>query len=234
MDPSTDPSISSVLKNVAFFSVLDNDAIGEILSRCRRRRYRAGEAIFHEGDPGLTLYVILSGCVNIQRDTVAGTTIHLAQRGQAEAFGEMALIDGKPRMADAVTAAPTDLLMLDREAFVRCVEHSPRIAFGVMSYLADRLREAGAQIESRHALDVRGRLAEKLLHLAEHFGREEPSGAVRIAAQITQQALAEQIGTSRESVNRELSRMREVGAIRMAGRAIILTDQKKLRRYCDR
>ena len=228
-----DTSTAALLKKLPLFATLDENAIAQLSARCRRRSFRGGEALFHEGDPGLTFYVIVSGCVNVQRDTSAGTTVHLAQRGPGDAFGEMALIDGKPRMADAVTAAPTEVLILDRDAFVQCVERSPRIAFSVLGYLADRLREAGAQLEIHHSLDVRGRLAQKLLDLATMHGREEADGAIRLVTSVTQQSLAEQVGTTRETVNRELSRMRQVKAIRMEGRTILLTNCGKLEQYAQ-
>lgn len=226
-----DTSTITLLKNLPLFASLDNAALSTLALRCRRRAFPANEALFHEGDPGYTLYVIVTGCLNIQRNTATGTTVHLAQRGPGEPFGEMALIDGKPRMADAVTAAPTELLILDREAFVQCVEQSPQIAFGVMSCLAERLREAGTHLESQQSLDVCGRLAKKLLELAELHGIEEEDGSLRLPSRITQQSLAEQVGTTRESVNRELSRLRGVNAIRMDGRTIVVLNWKKLRKY---
>jgi CRP-like cAMP-binding protein len=227
-----DLSTTALLKDIPLFAGLDEHAIQDLASRCRRRKFRDGEALFHEGDPGFTLYVVVSGTVNIQRDIEStGASVHLATRGPGEPFGEMALIDGKPRMADAVTSGPAEVLMLDRDAFVAAVERSPRIAFGVMSYLADRLREAGGQLEERQALDVRGRLAQRLLELAEHAGSPDGSSSILLPPHLTQQQLAEQIGATRETVNRELSRMRDVRAIRMDGRRIVLTDLEKLRRY---
>jgi CRP/FNR family cyclic AMP-dependent transcriptional regulator len=227
-----DVSTTALLKDLPVFAALDEESVRDLASRCRRRTFRAGEALFHEGDPGFTLYVVISGAVNIQRDIDStGVTVHLATRGPGEPFGEMALIDGKPRMADAVTAAPTDALMLDRDVFVAAVEKSPRIAFAVMSYLADRLREAGGQMEERQALDVRGRLAQRLLDLADRAGSPDSGTGILLPAHFTQQQLAEHIGATRETVNRELSRMREVRAIRMEGRRIVVTDLDKLRRY---
>ncbi|MCC6729878.1 MAG: Crp/Fnr family transcriptional regulator [Chthonomonadales bacterium] len=230
----TDASTTDLLKGIPLFASLDAAAIGELAARCRRRQFAGGTALFHAGDPGHTLYIVVSGSVSIQHETAEGVTVHIAQRGPGEIIGDMALIDGKPRMADAVTAAPAELVMLDREAFVACVERSPRIAFGVMSHLAERLREAGRRLESRQSLDVRGRLAERLLELAATHGREDPRGGVRLEVRVSQQSLAEQIGTTRETVNRELSRMREVRAVRLDGRTIVLTDSRKLQRYAGR
>ncbi|HZP80275.1 MAG TPA: Crp/Fnr family transcriptional regulator [Chthonomonadaceae bacterium] len=228
---TTERSSLTLLRQIPIFQGLDAAGLQLILQHSRRRKYPANEALFHEGDPGYTLFVIVSGVVSIQKVTSNGETVHLASRGPGEAFGELAIIDGKPRMADAVTAVPTELLMLDRDAFVQCIQTSPQIAFAVMSYLADRIREAGVQMESRQVLDVRGRLAERLLELAAASGREGADGEVRITARVTQQDLAEQIGTTRETINRELARMKAVQAIRMEGRSIILTNRKKLTQY---
>ena len=143
----------------------------------------------------------------------------------------MALIDGHPRMADAVTVEPCDLLMLDREEFIRCVEENPRIALGVMASLAERLREAAVQQESQQRLDVLGRVSELLLELARTYGADDPAGGTRIGTRITQQEIAEQIGATRESVNRALSNLKKVGALRSQGRQWIVLSAKKLRAY---
>src|SRR5436309_2273573 len=112
-----DASSINALRQVPIFSGLDDDSLKSLARRSRRRTFRASEALFHEGDPGHTLYVIVSGRVKIQTNTAAGEIVHLANRGAGEQFGELSLIDGKPRMADAVTSEKSDLLMLDRTEF---------------------------------------------------------------------------------------------------------------------
>jgi CRP-like cAMP-binding protein len=212
---------------------MDPSSLQALAIHTRRRRFPAHEALFHEGDPGYTLYVIVSGHVHIQTTTASGETVHLARRGPGEHFGELSLIDGKPRMADAVTDDPCELLMLDHAHFVRCVEQSPRLALSVMACLADRLRQAATHLETHQELDVLGRVAQTLLELAAAHGTEESAGGLRIGVKITQQQMAEQLGTTRESVNRALSSLKSVQAIRLDGRQIVVLNRKRLHQYAD-
>lgn len=227
-----DASYVALLQKIPLFAGLDAPSLQALAAQCRRRRFRAGEALFHEGDAGHTLYLIVSGRINIQTVLPSGEIVHLAQRGPGEHFGELSLIDGKPRMADAMTAEASDLLMLDRSAFIRCVEQSPQIALSIMAELADRLRQAGDQLESHKGLDVLGRLSEAILELAKSHGTAAPSGGTRIGVRVTQQEIADQIGATRESVNRALTSLKRVGAIRFEGRTMIVTSLNKLRQYC--
>jgi CRP/FNR family cyclic AMP-dependent transcriptional regulator len=223
----------ALLKQVPIFGRLDEASLGSLASHSRRRKFRGGEALFHEGDPGHTLYVIAEGRVNIQTTTAEGQTVHLAQRTQGEHFGEMALIDGKPRMADAVTAERCDLIMLDRADFVRCIEESPKIALGVMASLADRLREAADSLETRQGLDVLGRVSGLLLEIMEVNNSPHPKGGKRIESKLTQTEMAERIGSTRETVNRALASLRDVRAIKMNGRQIVVLDEERLRKYYE-
>lgn len=226
-----DQSTAALLRNVPLFSGLNDASIQALSLHCRRRKFSGSAALFHEGDSGHTLYIIASGRINIQTSSTTGEIVHLAQRGPGETVGEMALIDGKPRMADAVTAEPSEILMLDREEFIRCVAESPEIAMGVMACLADRLREAANQFESQQALDVLGRVAELILGLADQRGVAQPDGAIRVSGKVTQQDMADRLGTTRESVNRALSNLRRVRAIRMDGRQIVVLNASKLRQF---
>src|SRR5205823_6439085 len=166
---------TSLLRQVPLFAELDEPLLQALAQRCRCKTFKTNEVLFHEGDEEeSTLYVIVSGHIDIQRDTASGKTVHIARRGPGEYVGELALIDGKPRMADALTAEPCDLLLLRRADFIGCIEQSPRIALGVMACLADRLRQAASDLISRQELDVLGRLSEKLLELVAAHGVEVP------------------------------------------------------------
>jgi CRP/FNR family cyclic AMP-dependent transcriptional regulator len=225
-------STIELLRRVPLFEGLEEESIRALAEHSRRRKFRGGEALFHEGDPGQTLYLIAGGHVNIQTSASDGQTVHVAYRGPGEHFGEMALIDGKPRMADAVTAESCDLIMLDRIEFIACLERSPKIALSVMASLAERLRQAAQSLRGRQGLDVNGRLSAMLLQLVRENSSPVPGGR-RIETKMTQQEMADRIGATRETVNRALSSLCEVRAIRMAGRQIIVLDQDRLRRYCD-
>ena len=222
---------AALLRQVPLFAALDDELREAIALRTRRRTFEAGQALFHEGDPGHTLYVILSGRVNVQRVTPSGEVLHIADRGPGEFVGEMALIDGKPRMADVVTAEACDLLMVDRAAFLECMERSPRIAWLVAGCMVERLREAADHQEKIQSRDVLGRVAGALLELMDLQGTDPVPGGRRLRAQITQQELAERVGTTRESVNRAFRRLKQVGAVQCQGKQPVVTDEVKLRQY---
>jgi CRP/FNR family transcriptional regulator, cyclic AMP receptor protein len=226
-------TITALLKCDSLFADLEDRDLQEVAQRIRRRKFPAQEAIFHEEDEGATLYILVSGHVHIQQTLASGETIHIATRGPGEHFGELSLLDGKPRMADAVTAEPCDLLLLSRTEFIRCVETSPKIALAVMASLADRLREAAQHLAARQDLDVFGRVSRILLNLMETHGVPEPGGGTRLNIKLTQQQLAEQAGTTRETVNRALSSLKDVKAIRSDGRAIIVLRPDRLRRHAN-
>lgn len=228
METTIETTIVRLLRQVSFFGKLDEAMLGQIAQRTRRRQFGPHEALFHQGDPGETLYVIVAGNVAIQKPAASGQTIYLAQRCGGEHFGEMALIDAKPRMADAVTVTACDLLMLGREEFIHCIEACPAIALAVMTSLAERLREAADDVENYRSLDVLGRLAHTLLTLAEAQGGPESSGALRLDLTMSQQELADRIGTTRESVSRALAQLRRLKAIRSESRSHMILEPTKL------
>lgn len=227
-------STVAVLRGVPFFADMDEHSLELLASACRKRRYDADETLFFEGDPGHTLYIILSGRVNIQKITPSGEILFLNQCGPGEAFGELALVDGKPRSADAVTAETCELLVLDQRAFARCLESSPKVTRGILAFLADRVRAADTRLQAYQSRDALGRVSDILLRLLEVSAVPHPGGGKRITARITQQDMAEQIASTRETVNRALSRLRQTGVIRCEGRQFIVMDEDKLRDYASR
>jgi CRP/FNR family cyclic AMP-dependent transcriptional regulator len=238
--PSNAPADLSLLprlRSVPLFAGLSDAELEALLARMRRRSYRAGVTLFVHGDEGDRLYVILSGTVQVQRETGAGHTVHLGLRGPGDHFGEMALLDEDgQRMADAVTASPCELLTLDRGGFREYLRSSPEFAQAIITLLARRLREAADQMESRRELDVTGRLAEALLQMRDTEGEAASGTAVRLTKPRTHQQLAEIVGATRESVTRALDDLRAIKAIRTEGRptVIVITDPAVLERRCVR
>ncbi len=227
--------IVSHLRGIPLFTNLDEASLGLLAQNCRRRQFAAKTALFHEGDPGQTLYVLLSGRVSVQRVTATGSVVHLAQRGAGEYFGEMSLLDGGCRSADVVTDESCDVLILEREAFIRCLRASPDIALGIIACLTDRLRQSADLVVSRQVMDVPARLAAFLLETAGvHVGT--PAGLGRSGAPclppLTEQEIADRIGTTRESVSRTLSRFIEAGAVRRTNRRLVVVTPEKLARRC--
>ncbi len=189
------------LEKVSLFAGLDAEGLRELAAAAKRRVFRPGEVIFHRDDPGQVLYVIQSGKVKIYITSQDGQEVSLAVFGPGDYFGELALLDGQPRSASAVAIEPVEAFALQRTDFTNAVMHHPRIAVQVMNVLSRRLRQTDSMIEDLLFLDVHGRVAKKLLELAELHGVRTAEG-IRIELRLTQGELAAMVGASRESVNK--------------------------------
>lgn len=189
------------LRQVSLFSGLSDDEVKELVAVVRRRTFRAGEVIFHRDDPGPVLYVIKEGKVKICLISPDGQEISLVVFGKGEYFGDMALLDGLPRSADAIAMEKTECFSLQRSDFHNAIMKNPKIAIQVLEELSKRLRSTDEHLEDLIFLDVYGRVAKKLLELADSHGQKVDDG-IRIDVRLTQQELASMVGASRESVNK--------------------------------
>jgi CRP/FNR family transcriptional regulator/CRP/FNR family cyclic AMP-dependent transcriptional regulator len=192
---------TSYLKQVTIFNGLRDEALLTLSNIMRRRTFRAGDAIFHRDDPGQVLYVIKEGKVKICLISPDGQEISLVVLGKGECFGELALLDGLPRSADAISLEKVECYTLQRSDFHAAIMKNPEIAIQVLEVLSRRIRSTDQQVEDLIFLDVYGRVAKKLLELAETHGSKVEDG-VRIDVRLTQQELASMVGSSRESVNK--------------------------------
>ena len=189
------------LKQVPLFADLANEDIRELMGLARKRTFRSGEVIFHRDDPGQVLYVIKEGKVKICLISPEGQEISLVVFGKGECFGEFALLDGLPRSADAIALEKVECYTLQRSDFHRAIIKNPKIAIQVLEELSKRLRTTDQMVENLIFLDVYGRVAKKLLELADTHGTKVEHG-IRIDVRLTQQELASMVGASRESVNK--------------------------------
>ncbi len=194
---------SSYFKQVNIFNGLSDEELQELSSVARRRAFRSGEVIFHRDDPGQVLYVIKEGKVKICLISPDGQEISLVVFGKGEYFGELALLDGLPRSADAIALEKVECYTLQRSDFHNAIMKNPKISIQVMEVLCERLRKTDQHVEDLIFLDVYGRVAKKLLELAETHGVKVDDGT-RIDIRLTQQVLASMVGASRESVNKVL------------------------------
>ncbi|MCW5941393.1 MAG: Crp/Fnr family transcriptional regulator [Fimbriimonadaceae bacterium] len=207
----------AALRNVTIFAHLPDRVLREVLRVCTRRRFKRREALLREGEPGETMYVVLRGRLEITREDRNQETVHLATRGPGDALGEMTLLDGGTRSATATASEPGEALSLSRQAFFHLLRQSPELALEMLAGLSRRLREADDARTARPTL--RDRLNEFLLAHA-----QEMSNGDRAVIGFTGTEIARRIRATRESVSRELSKMRREGAVRKKGRAILLTD----------
>lgn len=214
---------------VSLFSTLDPEALRALASAARRRGFRTGEVIFHRDDPGQVLYVIREGKVKICINSPDGHEVVLAVFGPGDYFGELALLDGQPRSASAVAIDTVEVYALQRSDFINIVLHHPRISVQVMNVLSQRLRQTDAMIEDLLFLDVHGRVAKKLLDLADLHGVRTLDG-IRIDMKLTQSDLAALVGASRESVNKVLGYFVDKRFISTEKRKITILRLAELRR----
>jgi len=211
--PST-PSVADLgLARVVLFADLPETNLLGLARRLRRRRYARGAVVFLRGDPGDSLYIVTSGAIRIGLTSSEGKEMTLALRGPGEFFGELALLDGEPRSADAVAQEPSELLLLQRGDFLAMVEERPAVAIALLKVLSRRVRQGSQTVEDAAFLDVPARLAIAILRLLEAQGEADTPGAA-IHARLTQTELAGMVGTRRESVNRWLRFYEDQGLIR--------------------
>ncbi|MFO1129490.1 MAG: Crp/Fnr family transcriptional regulator [Rhodospirillales bacterium] len=191
------------------------------------RRYQSGEAVFLKGDAGNSMMAILSGRVRICAYSAGGREVVLNVIGPGEVFGEIAMIDGGERTADAFAMEATELLVFNRRDFMPFLERNPQVCVKLLEVMCGRLRWTSEQLEDVNFLDLRSRLAKRLLYLADHHG-EVASG--KVGVRISQHMLASMIGTSREAVNKQLRFWEEEGVIDVRRGSITVLKRERLQR----
>jgi CRP/FNR family transcriptional regulator/CRP/FNR family cyclic AMP-dependent transcriptional regulator len=174
------------------------------------------------------LYIVESGSVRIHVTGSQGTDLTLAVMNAGDFFGDMSLLDGKPRSASASAVTDSSLIILDRDHFTELVRKRPDAALAVLARVTQRLRGSDQMASDLAFLDAAGRLARRLLEIAEQSGVKRQDG-VLLNVRITQEELANMVGVTRESVNRNLSDFRREGLIKNEGRKIVICDPAGLR-----
>lgn len=194
-----------------------------------RRAYDRGVVIFHQGDDPGGVLVLLSGRAKVVALGPNGTPVLLGLPGPGDLLGEIAAIAEMPRSATVTAIDPIEALALTRQDFERFLEGHPRAAMAVLRALIPRLREADRQRLDFAAHDVTGRVAGRLLDLADRFGEAVQDGS-RISLGLSQEELASWTGASREAVAKALRALREAGWVRTERRRITVLDADALRR----
>jgi len=221
-----------LLQRVPLLAAL-TDSDREALARsASRRRYRRGDIIFQKDDPGHSLFIVARGSVRIYVPSTQGADLTLAVLGPGHFFGDLSLLDGRPRSASAAALGDTNVVVLERSDFVAVIRTRPAAVMSVLSVVVRRLRDTDEMASDLAFLDVGGRLAKKLLELAATNGVKRQDG-VLLDMPITQEELANMIGVTRESVNRNLSLFRRIGLVAKEGRRFVLRDPAGLRRRCE-
>jgi CRP-like cAMP-binding protein len=218
-----------MLKNVSFFAGLSEQELDSLAQCLARRTFARGVIIFHKDSPGRTLYIIESGKVRIFVLSESGREISVNIYGPGDVFGELALLDGLPRSAGAMVVERATVLTLHRDDFLWHLKKYPQMGRSIIEVLSARLRYTTAYAGSLAFLDVYGRVAGKLLELADRYGVERGE-AIEIDLQLTQAELASWVAATREHVNKVLGAFRDQGLIKIDGQRIAVLDRQRLKR----
>jgi CRP/FNR family cyclic AMP-dependent transcriptional regulator len=193
-----------LLSGLELFAQMTAAELDSLVTATSTRIYAAREVIFRAGDPGDEAFSIIHGSLKVIASGDDGQEAMLALMGPGETFGELAILDGRPRSATVTALESTLLLVIDRLRFHALLRSSPGLAYKTLLVTAARLRRLSERVEDVEFLGLPARLAKKLVELAERYGKGEPDGRVRIALRLSQRELGQLVGATRESVNKNL------------------------------
>lgn len=223
----------AALRASGLFGAADEAIIDALVRVLRIRRFRRGETVFHQGDPGDALFVVASGSVKVVLPSDEGAEPAIvAVLGRGEFFGELAILDGAPHSATIVAVERTETLVLHRDAFLELIDLEAGLRRALLASLAAEIRRLTGHVEDLHFLDLPGRLASRIVRLAASAGAT--SGEARIAWPYTQSEIAGMIGGSRQSVNRLLADLNDQGFIRLERNHLVVADLERLSRTVER
>ena len=226
MNSSSDP-MHSLLK-APMFEGLRLEDLEVLRPAVRIRRFNRGAYVFREGDPGSHLYMVTHGQVKIGRVGEGGGEVVFAIAGPGEIFGELSLFDPEgERTADAEALEPTECIIIGKAPLLRVLTAQPKLLLRIIGVLSMYVRRKDASIGEAAFLDIPGRVASKLVELADTRGRTTADGVV-IEMLLRQRTLAGMVGASRENVNRALRRFASLGYIRQGRGFITVLDRARL------
>jgi CRP-like cAMP-binding protein len=192
-----------LLRGAALLETLPDEELCDLATRVHRSQHDSGEPIFRKGDEGTGMMVVVSGRIKISSVGASGSEVILNVIEAGQVFGEMALVDGDPRSADAVAAKKTELITLLRRDFLPILKRHPAAGLAMIAVLSQRIRQTTQFVEDAVFLDVATRLLNRLEFLADHYGRKDPeTGGIRIEHDFTQQDLADSVGLTRVTARR--------------------------------
>jgi CRP/FNR family transcriptional regulator, cyclic AMP receptor protein len=212
-----------LLRGHAVLGQLPADILEQLSAYVARRRVERGATIFAKGDPGQGLMALVRGSVRISLPGAGGREVVLNRIGAGEVFGEMALLDGQARSADATAIEDCELLIVDRRNLLHLMHQQPEVAVKLLEVLCARVRRANEHVEDTMFMSLPVRLAKLLVRFA---GADEPPA--RIA--ITQRELSQMIGVSREATNKQLRIWEKRGWLRLEHGTLTVLDRAALAR----
>jgi CRP/FNR family transcriptional regulator, cyclic AMP receptor protein len=213
-----------VLRKHPMFCDLEPAALDQLCRYAKLSTLKRGATIFSKGDPGISLYAVISGTVKMSVSSPDGRSAIFNLIGAGDTFGEVALLDGLARTADATANTNCEVFVIDRRDFLPFVRSQPALAMKFIELLCARLRWTSDQVEQVILQDLPGRLASALIRLTEK--RQLAPGDRTIA--ITQQEISEMVGMTRESINKQLRIWATRNWVRLEHGAIVVLEAEAL------
>jgi CRP-like cAMP-binding protein len=221
--------VDKVLARAGLFQDVEPEAAEALAAQFEYVEVPRGQVIFHEGESGDSLYIVLAGKVKLGRKSADGRENLVALMGPSDQFGELSMFDPGPRTTTAVAVTDSRLARMPKPALRRWITDRPEIAEKLLRVLARRLRRTNNMLADLIFTDVPGRVAKQLLQLASQFGSVE-GGHLRVTHDLTQEELAQLVGASRETVNKALADFASRGWLRLEGKGVVILDRDRLAR----
>jgi CRP-like cAMP-binding protein len=217
----------TALRASPLFKAMQPEELDAILDFSTERRFRRGQVVFQKGDTGSFMMAVLSGRVRISAVNADGKEITLNVINPGEVLGEIALLDGQPRSADATATEDTLLLVVERRYFLPFLNNNQTLTSRLLAVLCEKLRSTSLALEQIALFDLETRLARLILKLAADYGRPGADGT-RIEMKLSQRDISNLVAASRESVNKQLAIWRDSGVLSIEDGRIIVRRSEDL------
>ncbi len=222
------PDTRELLKGSSILRCLSERQLETLETHVRTVHFPANKTVFRKDDPGDTMMIVVSGRMKITTTSMDGSEMIINTILPGEVVGEIALLDGQERAADVVTADETEALVIRRDDFALLLKDSSELCLSVIDLLCDKLRRTTELAEESVFLELSERLFKRLQTYGEALAKQEPSGGIRIEHGLSQQGLADELGVTRESVNRQLAEWRDLGLVTVGRGYVVVHDMDAL------
>lgn len=216
-----------LLRRIPIFSVLSDRELDMLVALSTTKRLKRRAFLFRKGDPGNQLYAVMEGRLKAVGEGRDGKEVVFRFLDPGDVIGEIAFLDAEPRSASIQAVEDAALLTLHRRDLLPFLERNPKVAVKLASVLAQRIRSLSEVLEDTVFLGLPSRLAKKLCSLAQRYGRKTSEG-LRIELKLPQHELGELVGTSRESINKQLRLWAEEDLVQFANGYLTIRNEAKL------
>ncbi len=217
-----------LLSRFWFFAELSEADVGLVMQIAQKRRHEGRRVIVRQGDADGDLYAVLRGHLKVTACDRHGHEIVMSLMQPGDVFGEIAFLDGGARSATVTSLDSCELLVIRRADFLLLLRRVPTISMALLNVMAKRIRRLSESAQDSAFLDVKSRLAKRLVDLADQFGTPLGSGQVALKVRLSQQELGDMVQATRESVNKCLREWAKEGIIQQNGRQLVIEDRQRL------